>query len=114
MSFSGLILTNQGKNEMAAAISNEKELRFTHIQLGDGVYNGSYLSKKSLENEVMQIPVTRVSRREMKLQSSVTGILHRHQTDFIFGKLELLEMVFCATMITQELATQNILIQSPR
>lgn len=49
---------------MAAAISNEKELLFTHIQLGDGVYNGSYLSKKSLENEVMQIPVTRVSRRE--------------------------------------------------
>ena len=57
-------MTNQGRNEMAAAISNEKELLFTHIQLGDGVYNGSYLSKKSLENKVMQIPVTRVLRRE--------------------------------------------------
>lgn len=64
MSFGGLILTNQGKNSIAAAISNEKALDFTHVQLGDGTYNGSYPSKKELTNMVMEIPVTRVTRRD--------------------------------------------------
>lgn len=63
MSFGGLILTNQGRNSIAAAISNEKALDFTHVQLGDGVYNGSYPSKKELTNMIMEIPVTRVQRR---------------------------------------------------
>ena len=64
MSFGGLILTNQGRNSIAAAISNEKALDFTHVQLGDGTYNGSYPSKKELTNMVMEIPVTRVARRD--------------------------------------------------
>ena len=42
MSFGGLILTNIGRNKMAAAISEKTPLQFTHIQLGDGNYNGSY------------------------------------------------------------------------
>ena len=50
MSFGGLILTNQGRNSIAAAISNEKALDFTHVQLGDGTYNGWYPSKKELTN----------------------------------------------------------------
>lgn len=64
MSFGGLILTNQGRNKIAAAIGNEKALEFTHVQLGDGVFNGSYPSKKELSNMVMEIPVTRVARRD--------------------------------------------------
>ena len=62
MSFGGLILTNIGRNKIAASISNEIPLKFSYIQLGDGVYNGSYLSKKELTNMVMQIPITRVQR----------------------------------------------------
>lgn len=62
MSFGGLILTNTGRNKIAASISNEIPLKFSYIQLGDGVYNGSYLSKKELTNMVMQIPITRVQR----------------------------------------------------
>lgn len=64
MSFGGLILTNQGRNKIAAAISNEKALDFTHVQLGDGTYNGSYPGKKELTNMVMEIPVTRVVRKD--------------------------------------------------
>lgn len=64
MSFGGLILTNQGRNKIAAAISNEKALDFTHVQLGDGTYNGSYTGKKELTNMIMEIPVTRVVRRD--------------------------------------------------
>ena len=64
MSFGGLILTNQGRNKIAAAIGSEKALQFTHVQFGDGVFNGSYPSKKELTNMVMEIPVTRVARRD--------------------------------------------------
>lgn len=64
MSFGGLILTNQGRNEIASAISSEKTLDFTHVQLGDGIYEGSYLSKTELTNKVMEIPVSRVMRKD--------------------------------------------------
>ena len=64
MSFGGLILTNQGRNEIASAISNERALDFTHVQLGDGIYEGSYLSKTELTNKVMEIPVSRVMRKD--------------------------------------------------
>lgn len=67
MSFGGLILTNQGRNRIAAAISSEKALDFTHVQLGDGVFNGSYPSKKELTNMIMEIPVTRVARRDSEV-----------------------------------------------
>ena len=69
MSFGGLILTNQGRNEIASAISNERALDFTHVQLGDGIYEGSYLSKTELTNKVMEIPVSRVMRKD----NEVTG-----------------------------------------
>lgn len=64
MSFGGLILTNEGRNKIAAAISSEKALDFTHVQLGDGTFNGSYSSKKELTHIIMEIPVTRVTRRD--------------------------------------------------
>ena len=62
MSFGGLILTNSGRNKMAAAISEKNALQFTHIQLGDGAFNGSYSSKSELTHMVMEIPITHVQR----------------------------------------------------
>ncbi len=64
MSFGGLILTNIGRNKMAAAISEKMPLQFTHIQLGDGYYNGSYSSKTKLSHLVMEIPVTHIQRKD--------------------------------------------------
>ncbi len=64
MSFGGLILTNIGRNKMAAAISEKMPLQFTHIQLGDGYYNGSYSSKTKLSHLVMEIPVTCIQRSD--------------------------------------------------
>lgn len=64
MSFGGLILTNIGRNKIAAAISEKTPLQFTHIQLGDGYYNGSYSSKTKLSHLVMEIPVTRIQRSD--------------------------------------------------
>lgn len=63
MSFGGLILTNEGRNRMAAAVSENSALQFTKIQLGDESYNGSYTSKKELSNKVMELPITRVQRK---------------------------------------------------
>ncbi len=63
MSFGGLILTNEGRNRMAAAVSENSALQFTKIQLGDGPYSGSYTSKKELSNKVMELPITRVQRK---------------------------------------------------
>lgn len=63
MSFGGLILTNEGRNRMAAAVSENSALQFTKIQLGDGSYSGSYTSKKELSNKVMELPITRVQRK---------------------------------------------------
>ena len=64
MSFGGLILTNSGRNKMAAAISEKDALKFTHIQLGDGTFNGSYSSKTELTHKVMEIPITRIQRKD--------------------------------------------------
>ena len=64
MSFGGLILTNIGRNKMAAAISEKIPLQFTHIQLGDGYYNDSYSSKTKLSHLVMEIPVTHIQRKD--------------------------------------------------
>ncbi len=64
MSFGGLILTNNGRNKMAAAISEKSALQFTKIQLGDGNYNGSYSSKTELTHKVMEIPITCIRRRD--------------------------------------------------
>lgn len=64
MSFGGLILTNTGRNKMAAAISEKKALHFTHIQLGDGTFNGSYSSKSELTHLIMEIPITCIQRRD--------------------------------------------------
>lgn len=64
MSFGGLILTNIGRNKMAAAISENTPLKFTHIQLGDGYYNGSFSSKTKLSHMIMEIPVTRIQRND--------------------------------------------------
>lgn len=64
MSFGGLILTNVGRNKIATAISEKDVLKFTHIQLGDGSFNGSYSSKTALSDMVMEIPVTRIQRKD--------------------------------------------------
>ena len=63
MSFGGLILTNEGRNQIAAAVSGKSVLQFTKIQLGDESYNGSYTSKTKLSNAVMELPITRVQRK---------------------------------------------------
>lgn len=63
MSFGGLILTNEGRNKIAGAISENTALNFSYIKLGDGTFNGSYSSKTELTNEVMEIPITNVSRK---------------------------------------------------
>ncbi len=64
MSFGGLILTNAGRNKIAAAVGEKKPLQFSHIQLGDEAFNGSYSSKTELSHKVMEIPVTRVQRTD--------------------------------------------------
>ncbi|MDE6567921.1 MAG: phage tail protein [Lachnospiraceae bacterium] len=64
MSFGGLILTNNGRNKMAAAISEKNALKFTHVQLGDGTFSGSYSSKTELSHKVMEIPITRIRRND--------------------------------------------------
>lgn len=64
MSFGGLILTNLGRNKIAGAISEDTAVNFTHVKLGDGVYNGSFSGKTELTNEVMEIPITNVIRKD--------------------------------------------------
>lgn len=61
MSFSGLILTNLGKNELIRAEMGNT-FNITHIVLGDGVYTGAYTSIKNVINPVIEIPVTHIYR----------------------------------------------------
>lgn len=63
MSFGGLILTNAGRNKIAGAISEDAAVSFTHVKLGDGTYNGSFSSITELSNEVMEIPITNITRK---------------------------------------------------
>lgn len=64
MSFGGLILTNKGRNEIAAAMSEGRALEFTHIALGDGLFSGSFMSKTALTNQAMLIKITKVERQD--------------------------------------------------
>ncbi len=64
MSFSGLILTNEGRNKIAAAVSENNALQFTHVQLGDGISNAPLYNKKELTHIIMEIPITKVTRSE--------------------------------------------------
>lgn len=62
MSFTGLRLTNDGKEQLTKSL-DDSALKFSYIVLGDGNYNGSLTSKKALEHEVMRLPVQYVSRK---------------------------------------------------
>lgn len=62
MSFSGLILTNAGRNELIKAEMGTP-FRITAVAFGDGSYNGSYMAIKSLAHKVMELPVTRIERK---------------------------------------------------
>lgn len=61
MSFSGLILTNSGRNELAKAEMGEK-FCITDIVFGDGQYNGTRTDIKELVNPIMSLPVTKIER----------------------------------------------------
>lgn len=62
MSFSGLILTNAGRNELIKAEMGTP-FQITAVAFGDGSYNGSYMAIKSLAHQVMELPVTKIERK---------------------------------------------------
>ena len=64
MSFIGLTLTKRGRNLIASAISEDTPLNITHIELGEGMYNGTFSEKKELSKKVMEIPVKSVKRND--------------------------------------------------
>ncbi len=63
MSFSGLILTNSGRNELAKAEMGEK-FHITDIVFGDGRYSGTMTNIKELVHPIMSLPVTKIERDE--------------------------------------------------
>lgn len=63
MSFRGLVLTFDGRNEIVKAAMGEV-FSITDVVFGDGKYNGSYNTVSSLVNHVMTIPITKVQRKE--------------------------------------------------
>lgn len=64
MGFIGLTLTKAGRRLIASAISEENPLNITHIQLGEGVCEGTFAEMKGLAKKVMEIPVKSVKRDE--------------------------------------------------
>ena len=66
MSFGGLILTNDGRNEIAKAELGQM-YSITDVIFGDGIYNGSYNAITALVNPVMTIPITKVERKESEV-----------------------------------------------
>ncbi len=67
MGFIGLTLTKAGRRLIASAISEEDPLNITHIQLGEGVCEGTFAEMKGLAKKVMEIPVKSVKRDEGKV-----------------------------------------------
>ncbi len=67
MGFIGLMLTKAGRRLIASAISEENPLNITHIQLGEGVCEGTFAEMKGLSKKVMEIPVKSVKRDEGKV-----------------------------------------------
>lgn len=61
MSFSGLMLTGDGKRELADAECGKK-FCITHIVLGDGKYAGEAAEIEELVHPVMEVPVKRITR----------------------------------------------------
>lgn len=66
MSFSGLVQTRDGCNELAKAELGES-FQFSYIALGDGAYSGSFFEKTGLENEVMRLDISRITRKEAEV-----------------------------------------------
>lgn len=66
MSFGGLILTNNGRNEIAKAETGEV-FNITALCFGDGFYTGSFIQKNELTNTIMTLPVSNVVRDEDKV-----------------------------------------------
>ena len=66
MSFGGLILTNDGRNEIAKAELGQTFL-ITNVILGDGFYSGSYNAIASLVNPVMTLPIGKIERKESEV-----------------------------------------------
>ncbi len=66
MSFGGLILTINGRNELAKAELGEV-FQFTEVVLGDGEFRGSFSNKTSLEHEVMRLSITSIKRKESEV-----------------------------------------------
>ena len=95
MGFIGLTLTKAGRRLIASAISEENPLNITHIQLGEGICEGTFAEMKGLAKKVMEIPVKSVKRDEGKV---IINCDFNSTEDFIFGKLGSLGMGCCAIM----------------
>ena len=61
MSFSGIVLTDDGKNELAAAEMGGS-FRITDIVLGEGLYSGERSAAKAVVSPVMTLPVSKIER----------------------------------------------------
>lgn len=70
MSFKGLILTNNGRNELAKAEAGEI-FQIESIALGDGQYDGAYTDMEAMANQVMLIPSAKITRKENEVYVDV-------------------------------------------
>ncbi len=66
MSFSGLVLTDIGKNELARAECGEI-FCITHIVLGDGICTGTVTDIEELVHPVLTLPVTKIDRNDSEV-----------------------------------------------
>lgn len=66
MSFSGLVLTDTGKNELARAECGEI-FCITHIVLGDGICTGTVTDMEELIHPVLTLPVTKIERSDSEV-----------------------------------------------
>lgn len=63
MSFKGLSLTENGSKEIAKAETGET-FRIESVVFGDGIYSGSNMKISAMVNQVMELPVSKVTRNE--------------------------------------------------
>ncbi len=86
MSFSGLVLTRDGRKEMMKAVDGES-LSFTHIIFGDGTTTELYNLKENVSNEIGRFPITEVERQENKIILSLDYTNKSFSKGFYFREL---------------------------
>lgn len=89
MSFSGLVLTRNGRKEMMKAVDGES-LSFTHIIFGDGSTTELYNLKENVSNEICRLPITEVERQENKIILSLDYTNKSFPKGFYFRELGVL------------------------